>query len=43
MTPRKMNLQHVTDSFNLENFIHEVTCFKGFSGSHHDKQELSPV
>ena len=43
MTPRKMELQHVTDSFNLENFIHEATCFKGFSRSHHDKQKILPV
>ena len=29
MTPENTNLQHFTDSFNLENLIHEVTCFKG--------------
>ena len=30
MTPENTNLQHFTDSFNLENLIHEATCFKGF-------------
>ena len=29
MTPENTNLQHFTDSFNLENLIHETTCFKG--------------
>ena len=29
MTPENINLQHFTDSFNLENLIHEGTCFKG--------------
>ena len=29
MTPENTNLQHFTDSFNLENLIHEATCFKG--------------
>ena len=28
MTPENTNLQHFTDSFNLENLIHEATCFK---------------
>ena len=30
MTPENIDLQHFTDSFNLENLIHEATCFKGF-------------
>ena len=29
MTPENTNLQHFADSFNLENRIHEATCFKG--------------
>ena len=29
MTPENTNLQHCTDSFNLENLIYEATCFKG--------------
>ena len=29
MTPENTNLQHFTDSFNLENLIYEATCFKG--------------
>ena len=29
MTPENTNLEHFTDSFNLENLIHEATCFKG--------------
>ena len=29
MTPEDTNLQHFRDSFNLENLIHEATCFKG--------------
>ena len=29
MTPENTNLQHFTDSFNLENLINEATCFKG--------------
>ena len=29
MTPENIDLQHFTDSFNLENLIHEATCFKG--------------
>ena len=28
MTPENTNLQRFTDSFNLENSIHEATCFK---------------
>ena len=29
MTPENTNLQHFTDSLNLENLIHEAICFKG--------------
>ena len=29
VTPENTNLQHFTYSFNLENLIHEATCFKG--------------
>ena len=29
MTPENTNMQHFTDSFNLEDLIHEATCFKG--------------
>ena len=29
MTPENTNVQHFPDSFNLENLIHESTCFKG--------------
>ena len=29
ITLENKNLQHFTDSFNLENLIHETTCFKG--------------
>ena len=29
MTPENTNLQHFTNSFKIENLIHEVTCFKG--------------
>ena len=29
MTPENTNLQHITDSFNLENLIHDARCFKG--------------
>ena len=29
MTPESPNPQHFTGSFNLENLIHEATCFKG--------------
>ena len=29
MTPENINLQHFTDSFNLENLIDEAPCFKG--------------
>ena len=32
MTPENTNLQHFTDSFDLENLIHEATCFKGLPG-----------
>ena len=31
MTPENTNLQHFTDYFNLENLIHEATCFEGLS------------
>ena len=33
MTPENTNLQHFTDSFDLENLIHEAKCFKGLSSS----------
>ena len=29
MTPENTNLQCFADSFNLEDLIHEATCFKG--------------
>ena len=29
MTLENTDQQHYTDSFNLENLIHEVACFKG--------------
>ena len=29
MTPENANLQHFTDSFIIENLIHEATSFKG--------------
>ena len=29
LNPRNTNLKLFTDSFNLENLIHESTCFKG--------------
>ena len=29
MTPEDKNLQHFTDTFNLEQLINEPTCFKG--------------
>ena len=31
MTTENANLQHFTDSFNLENLIHEATYFKGLA------------
>ena len=31
MTPKNTNLHHFTNSFNLENLIHETTCFKELS------------
>ena len=31
MTPENANLQHFTDSFIIENLIHEATSFKGLT------------
>ena len=35
ITPENQTLRHFTDSFNLENLIHEATCFKGLSSCIH--------